>query len=223
MTSLDWVLLGALLVVLPAEALWHSVARRERPKRPLASRLARSLRVIIVLLALLFTIWGFEGRSYQLLGLDMPVSTAGLIGLAATGVILAGLAAAIMVTKRRPPAAEDAAAADMLPEHRSETILFVLFGLAAGAGWELLYRGFLLWALTPLIGLAGAVIVAAVAYALGHGSKDAKSLIGSTIASFLFTIGYAVTGSLWWLMLLHAGLPLIGLLAGRRASRAAET
>jgi membrane protease YdiL (CAAX protease family) len=223
MTILDWILVATLVVVLPAEALWKSVVRRGRPKDPLARRLARSLRVILVLLAFLFMIWGFESRSYQLLGLDLPVSTAGLIGLAAACVILAGLAAAVMMRKGSPSQSDAAAAADVMPTGRRETILFIVFGLAAGIGWELLYRGFLLWALTPWITGVGAVVVAAVAYALGHGSRGTGSLVGATIASFLFTIGYAVTGSLWWLMLLHAGLPMIGLLASRRVSRAART
>jgi membrane protease YdiL (CAAX protease family) len=222
MTILDWILVATLVLVLPAEALWNSIARREKPKRPLGTRLARSLRVIVVLLAFLFMIWGLEGRSIALLGLEWPVSTAGLIGLGVAIVILALLAAAIRLRKPTAAEADAMAASAITPETKSETILFVLFAFAAGIGWELLYRGFLIWALAPWIGTIGAVVVAAVAYALGHGSQNAKSLIGSTIASFLFTIGFAVTGSLWWLMLLHTGLPLIGLLAAR-TSRTSRT
>lgn len=222
MTVLDWILLAALVLVLPAEALWNTVARRERPTRPLSSRLLRSLRLVAVLLAFLFLIWWLESRSPELLGLDVPISTAGLIGLAASTLILGALAAAILLKKPGGGDAKPEAQLEMLPKTRLETVLFVLFGFAAGIGWELLYRGYLLWALTPLVGTVAAVIVAAIAYGLGHGSRDTRSLIGATIASFLFTIAYALTGSLWWLILLHSGLPMLGLLA-QRVSRPART
>lgn len=215
MTVLDYILLAALLLVLPAEALWNTVARRDKPPRALGSRLLRSLRVIAVLLALLVAIWWRDERPAAWLGLDAPISTAGLMGLAFAVALVSAL---IFASVSRKPNARDidaAAVSGMMPSTQSETRLFILFGVAAGVGWELLYRGFLLWALTPWIGMVGAVIVAAIAYALGHGSRDTKSLIGSVISSFLFTIGFAATGSLWWLILIHAALPLIGLLAMR--------
>lgn len=81
----------------------------------------------------------------------------------------------------------------------------------------------MLWALSPWIGTVGAVIVAAIGYGLGHGSKRAGSVGGAVVSSFIFTIAYALTGSLWWLMLLHAGLPIILMLAAGRVSRPAET
>ena len=158
------------------------------------------------------------GRSAALLGLDLPVSTTGLIGIAAALVILAALAAAILLKRPATPSAGQSPRADLLPQTDRDTRLFILFSLVAGFGWELLYRGFLLWALTPLLGAPAAVVVAATAYGLAHGSRGIGSLIGAIISSFLFTIAYALTGSLWWLILLHVGLPLVGLLA-RAAQR----
>lgn len=61
-----------------------------------------------------------------------------------------------------------------------------------GIGWELLYRGFLLLALAPWLGTWGAVVLAAVAYGAAQGYKSPGQL----------------TGSLWWLMLLHVAMPL---------------
>jgi hypothetical protein len=70
---------------------------------------------------------------------------------------------------------------------------------AVGSGrrrrWELLYRGYLLWLLPPLMGMPAAVILAAVAYGLGHGASDWRSVAGATVSSFLFTIAYALSGS----------------------------
>jgi membrane protease YdiL (CAAX protease family) len=82
---------------------------------------------------------------------------------------------------------------------------------------QLLYRGFLMLVLTP-----GAVILAALAYGAGHGYKSRGQFAGSIVSAFLFTIGYVLTGSLWWLMLLHMGLPLFGLISSSRARKAAQ-
>lgn len=107
----------------------------------------------------------------------------------------------------------------MLPRTAVELRWATVFVVAAGTGWEILYRGFLLWVLIPLIGVVGAVCVAAIAYGLAHGFKSRGQLIGSLGMSFAFTVAFALTGSLWWLMLLHvfAGAPLVW--SGRRARR----
>ena len=221
MTIVDYVLVGALILLLPAEAVWVTI--RSRPTRPLAERLVRSIRMVGALLTLLFAIWLWHGRSIALLGLDVPVSTTGLIGIAASLIILGLLAATILLRKPPPTVPKEQPGMDMLPRTPRETRLFLLFSLVIGFGWELLYRGFLLWALAPLIGMAAAVVVAATAYGLAHGTKDVRSLIGAVVSSFLFTIAYALTGSLWWLIILHIGLPLIALLAGRVMRAAART
>lgn len=213
MTILDIILLAALMLALPAEALWHTMGRRDRPRPALTTKLVRTLRVLGVLLILLTMIWVHGDRPAAWLGLDAPLSTGGLIGLAVAVTILGLLGIGTAAMKARGGSEASAAAEAVMPRTPAETRLFIVFAVAAGIGWELLYRGFLLWALTPLIGLAGAVIVAAIAYALGHGSRDTRSLVGSTISSFLFTIGFALTGSLWWLIILHIGLPLVGLVA----------
>ncbi len=37
--------------------------------------------------------------------------------------------------------------------------------------------------------------------------------MASLISALVFTLAYAVSGSLWWLMILHTGLPLLPLLS----------
>ncbi|HEY0115608.1 MAG TPA: CPBP family intramembrane glutamic endopeptidase [Allosphingosinicella sp.] len=220
MSVIDHVLAAALVLMLPAEALWTTLSPKPRPRRPLADRLVRSLRMVGALLLLLALIWWWEGRPVALLGLDLPVSTTGMIGIAVSITILGLLAATILLKQpAAPPAGQPGA--DMLPRTKRETRLFLVFALVIGFGWELLYRGFLLWALSPLMGMPAAVVVAATAYGLAHATRDVRSLVGAIVSAFAFTIAYALTGSLWWLIILHIGLPMIGLLAGR-VSRAAR-
>lgn len=50
--------------------------------------------------------------------------------------------------------------------------------------------------------------------------QDRKAVSGEYRVAFAFTIGYAVTSSLWWLMLLHTGLMMLGAIASRASRRA---
>jgi membrane protease YdiL (CAAX protease family) len=144
-------------------------------------------------------------------------------------VLLVGFALAGIIYDKRLSADKraeheaKAAQSGMLPQSGPEKAAFALFGLFAGFGWELLYRGFLLMVLVPVLGLPGAVILAALAYGIGHGYQDRAQFIGSIVASFLFTIAYALTGSLWWLMVLHAGMPMLALLQPRKPQAAPAT
>ncbi|MGD0192421.1 MAG: CPBP family intramembrane glutamic endopeptidase [Rhizomicrobium sp.] len=97
---------------------------------------------------------------------------------------------------------------------------FVPTALLVGCGAEIFFRGFLLWVFSPIAGVAVAVVIAGLAYGLGHGFTSRRQLIGSIVSAFVFTIAYAVTASLWWLMLIHAGFALQGSLMGWRISRA---
>jgi len=92
----------------------------------------------------------------------------------------------------------------------------VVLALLIGCGTELLFRGFLYGFFAPLIGQIGALVVAALAYGLGHGSRTTGQAVGSVVSAFAFTIAFALTGSLWWLMLVHTAVGLSGLWWGYR-------
>jgi membrane protease YdiL (CAAX protease family) len=112
------------------------------------------------------------------------------------------------------PIGEDAAA--LLPQTGAEFCPFLVMSVVLGAGWELLYRGYLLWWLEPRVGMAGAILVAAAAYGVGHGFTNIRQFAGSLLAALVFTVAYAATQSLWWLMLIHVGLPLLAAAAQAR-------
>ncbi|GAA4032471.1 hypothetical protein GCM10022281_10160 [Sphingomonas rosea] len=207
----------ALLVPVPLWGLWRS-----RPGRPAQDRKARYWSTIAlgtVLLVALALVKRSEGLSLADLGLG-PLGTTGAWALAAAAVLLGLLALGLRSNRARKERPDDSAAA-MFPHQRDEVPAFVLMILVAGIGWELLYRGFLLWFLPPLIGLWPAVLVAALAYGLAHGWHSGKRFAASLVSALLFTAGYALTGSLWWLILIHLGLPLIGYLGWRRLRAAA--
>nr|WP_315253644.1 CPBP family intramembrane glutamic endopeptidase [uncultured Duganella sp.] len=107
-----------------------------------------------------------------------------------------------------------------MPRTRMETAVYLITMVGMTATWELLFRGYLLLVLTPYAGMPLAIVLAAVAYGAGHGYQSPKQFFGSIAASLCFTTGYALTGSLWWLIVLHAAVPVTMPYAERKLNRA---
>ena len=207
--------LGLLLVIaLPWRAL--SSSRSGKPPRSRAGRYLETIAEIAVLLLLLWLVVHLHDIGLAELGLAWPPPPYGRIGLGIAAMLIIGLVGAVLLLKPRRRSAREQEAMAELPQSRDETLAYLAFTPFAGFGWEVLYRGFLLWWLTPLVGLVGAVAIASIAYGLAHGWNGWAKGLGSILSAFLFTVGYAVTGSLWWLIAVHTALPLIGLLAGQR-------
>lgn len=205
-------LLGlVLLVAIPARALWRT--RRDKPSRRRIARYKATILQAVALLCVLAVVTYFEDLSAAALGLDVNLGTKGTIGLGIAIVICFGLIMSIVMTKATKHASD---AGDLMPEDRREISYFVGMALVIGFAWEVLYRGFLLWWLAPLVGVAGAVLLSGISYGLAHGWKDNRQGIGSIASALLFATAYALTGSLWWLILIHTALPLIVFFAKRK-------
>lgn len=211
-------LAASLLVALPVRQLWKSRRRDEAPDATFRriAKYWRSMADIVLLLGALFICAWHGGWSAADLGLEFPLSAAGKWGLLFALMLLPGLQLAAVMTERRQDEAQRATLALKLEEHKflprtgKEFWIFTLLALCMGAGWELLYRGFLLHVLVPETGYGWAIALSALAYGLAHGYQNPKQLIGSLVSALLFAIGYAATHSLWWLMVIHVGLPLLG-------------
>ncbi|MBS0558117.1 MAG: CPBP family intramembrane metalloprotease [Proteobacteria bacterium] len=225
---IDYVLAILLIVVMPARALYKS-RRGARPDADRVKRYLLSSAIIVGLLGLLCYAWVHAARAATLLGLDMPLSPRGIVGFVIAAVIIAALAFVTVFKKRKNQGSKSEAAKlrlegnESLPRNRRELCLFLLFALLAGCGWELLYRGFLIWFLVPHTGTIGAICIAALAYAAAHGYKNRTQFIASIVSAFAFTIAFVLTASLWWLMLIHTLIGFVGGFAGyKRASAGVE-
>ena len=209
---LDHLLTACLLGLVPAYALGKQWATRGKPPTSKTVRYLQATLLAALLSSILALDWLAAGRSPSMLGLQWPPPIAGWIGLGIALVILAGLSVGMWAEKtagKRPQTDETAA---LLPDTKAELWLFVVFSLVIGTAWEVLFRGYLIWALEPRLTTAGAVAAAAAAYGLAHGFKSLRQFLGSLLAALLFTTAYVLTRSLWWLMLIHAGLPLLAFL-----------
>jgi membrane protease YdiL (CAAX protease family) len=209
-----WILGLLLVVALPWRALRNS--RSDKPARSRTRRYLATIGEIAGLLLGLALVAFLSGADAGDFGLAWPPPRGGRVGLLIAALLITGLLATTLVMKPKRSPREDEAMGQ-LPQDRDETLAYLAFTSFAGFGWEILYRGFLLWWLTPLVGIAAAVVIASLAYGLAHGWKSRAHGLGSILSAFLFTIGYALTGSLWWLIAIHTALPLVGLIAGWRA------
>jgi membrane protease YdiL (CAAX protease family) len=220
---IDYILAIVLIGAVPARTLYKSL-RSERSKVNRPKVYIKSGAVILGLLVLLCYAWLHAGRAPTPLGLDIPLSERGMVGLAIAVALLVTLAIVEIVRKRRRQGADDEKAKekleknDLLPHTRRELTLFLSFALLAGCGWELLYRGFLIWFFVPHVGTIIAVCIAALAYGLAHGYKSRMQFLGSIVSAFAFTIAFVLTGSLWWLMLIHTAAGVAGGLASYKVA-----
>jgi membrane protease YdiL (CAAX protease family) len=201
-----------LVFVLPIRHVWNDFRPSDKPKRPPMQRYLSSIRDIgLLLLALLFIcIW--NGYSAADIGLALPASGAPLWCLIAAAVAMAALLIGSCIhTDRMPPEKRQELLTKSrdggIPTNAAEMRLFAVLVVFIGAGWELLYRGFLLLALTPYIGTWGAVAVSGLAYGSAHGYKSPKQFGFSVLLALLFATAYTLSGSLWWLMVIHIVLP----------------
>lgn len=218
LTLLDDFLIALLVVGLPARALWRDFRGNARTANR-ARTYRTSILIIATLMALLSADWLQTGRSVAALGLGWPVSLRAVGGLAfATGALLILVATASRPRQRTVTIEQQASIDRLMPQGALETRYFVAFGLLAGFGWEVLFRGFLLFVLIPPLGQVAAVTTSALSYGLGHGMRSRSQAVQSVLAAFAFTLAYVLTQNLWGLILVHAALPFVGLLAAQRAT-----
>jgi membrane protease YdiL (CAAX protease family) len=216
-----------LLLYFPLNGLRRSSSSvPQKPELPALQSYWRQGRFVLMLVAALVLVSWLGNHSMSELGLGLPPSPAGMWGLVLVAILLAVLhffgkrADAKMTLEDRLKQEEKMRALPFpMPRTRTEIAVYFITMIGMTAVWEVLFRGYLLLVLTPLTGMPIAVVLAAISYGAGHGFKSVKQFSGSIIASFFFTIGYALTGSLWWLIVLHAAAPVVMFFEVRKVSQ----
>ena len=203
-----------LLIAIPVEALWRT--RRDRPPKTRLARYQTTIMRAAILMGLLLLAAYTENVSAAELGLGLKLDTAGLIGLGVAAIVCLGLGISTAMAKPTKQGLRSSETDILKPEDWRERGYFVGFVLVIGFAWELLYRGFLLWWLVPLVGVSVAVLLSGISYGLAHGWKNSRQGLGSIVSALLFATGYALTGSLWWLIIIHIALPVVGFAALRK-------
>lgn len=99
----------------------------------------------------------------------------------------------------------------LLPVTPQEKGVFALLSVAAGAGEEIAYRGYVIPVLAPLVGTVPAAVGSTVVFGIMHGYQGAMGIVRTTLMGGVLAWGFLASGSLWPPILAHV---LIDLLAG---------
>jgi membrane protease YdiL (CAAX protease family) len=96
---------------------------------------------------------------------------------------------------------------------------FAPLAVTAGICEELLFRGYLVWFLTPWLGLWGAAGLSVVSFGVAHGYQGPTFAVRAFLAGAVMGGLALLTGSVLPGMVLHAVVDLAGGYAGYRALR----
>ncbi|HXI87266.1 MAG TPA: CPBP family intramembrane glutamic endopeptidase [Parvularculaceae bacterium] len=219
---LDFFLAAFAVFFVPVQAALagRNYARTPRSELNLAGRYRFAILRNLALIILIVLDWHWTKRSLSALGLDIPIGFWGRAGFV-FDVVLAcyyvyGLLLRKFTSERLAILRKRLEGYRILPQTREEFFYFPILGVTGGIFEELLYRGFLIWFLTPFAGLYGAVVISSVIFGFGHAYQGWRGVLRTALIGLAFGIGYALTHSLWWLMAAHV---LIGLFADLIALR----
>src|SRR5256714_5228153 len=115
----------------------------------------------------------------------------------------------------------------LAPHTRSELTWWVAVSLSAGFCEEFVFRGYLIWAFQPLLGLWGAAAFSVVVFAAAHAYQGAKGILATGAVGTLLTLVVLISGSLLPAIALHVltdiGTGLVAWLALRKVRQIGES
>ena len=114
----------------------------------------------------------------------------------------------------------------LVPHTTAEYRWFVGLSVTAGICEELLYRGFLVWALERWVGLGWAAVISVIAFGAGH-AYQGKDVVRPTLAGVVLQGIALLTGSILPGILVHVMLDVMGGTSGyillRESASAAQS
>jgi uncharacterized protein len=223
LTTADYALAAAIGLALPLYTWIEHLRDRRREaegrSRPLVQRYRHTMIMLWGAAAIVLAVWIGAGRPLTDLGLSARSDIWFIAALAVAIVI--SLAYGSQVLTLRRSAADRAQLRRMLEQqHGVDAVLpntpeemraFRWVALTAGVCEELLFRGFLIWALAHWMPVWVAAAVALTIFTLAHlYQENARALAGVAIAGAVMTVLVVVSGSLLPAIILHAAVDLAG-------------
>lgn len=218
LTALDWLLLAVIVIGLSVRAWFGMRALRRAPEADVAATRrrmwGRGIATQWLLVAALAALWVAQQRTAGALGITVRF-TPGLAG------VLAGLAfVGVLVLRQRrdlgrsPELAQRvrdrlAPVARLMPAARTEWPRFAALAVTAGICEELLFRGFVTWALAQLLPAWWmALVLQGVLFGLAHTYQGARGVVTTGVVGLFLGGVVFVSGSIWPAMLVHALMDL---------------
>lgn len=218
LTLVDHLLAFALAVLFPIRASVLGVRRLrlaapDDVPRVRLSLYRQAIALQWLLVAVVAALWVGRGRGAHALGLA-PVVGGGALGVA----VGLALVAVVVVRQRVRALADDEALAEVrrklahlerfMPHAPGELRWFAALSWTAGICEEILYRGYLFWYLAHVMGPLPAAALASVCFGLGHLYQGWRGVLLTAVLGGFFAAVYAVSGSLYAGMLIHALMDL---------------
>ncbi len=101
--------------------------------------------------------------------------------------------------------------AHYLPTNEGQYRWGVVLSLTAGICEEIVYRGFVFWRLSSLLGVVPAMVLTNLVFALAHVATGLKNCLLSFVLGLLFSLVYLYTGDLWLSITCHVAIDLLGI------------
>jgi uncharacterized protein len=223
LTPADLALAAVIGLALPLFTwIEHQRDRRretEGRSRPLVQRYRQSMLMLWGASALVVAAWIGAGRPLADLGLTVSGDIWFIAALAAA-VLISLLYGSQVLTLRRSATAraqlrrmleQQQGVDSVMPNTPEEMRAFRWIALTAGVCEELLFRGFLIWAIAHWMPVWAAAIVALIIFTLAHLYQGtARALAGVVVAAAVMTVLFLMSGSLLPGMLLHFVVDLAG-------------
>jgi hypothetical protein len=227
LADLFYLTLIAIGLILDYFMLWRGFLRRSQadPARARVWLWSAWMIMLWTLVAAGVGLWMLKGRSWASLGLIIPHGWRLLVAIGM--VMLPVLNSARTVTKvmrsKRPKLVKMHDHSEkMAPHTGSELGWFVALSLSAGFCEEFLFRGYLIWAFQPVVGLWGAAAFSVVVFAAAHAYQGIKGVLATGVVGILLTVVVLVFKSLLPAIALHAfvdiGQGLVAWLVLRKVS-----
>jgi membrane protease YdiL (CAAX protease family) len=218
--TIDLVIAGLIAIVYPIWdyfSVWPRMVRTIASGRPNArvSVYREVLALEWVITVVVAAVWIHAARPWRLIGLVLPVGWRLALTVAMIAAVLMLFRAQLRAIRRLDPVKRDrvrtrqAAVSLLIPHNRVERAWFVPVAITAGLCEEFIYRGFLLWAFRPWLGLWGAALASTVSFGFAHAYQGRRGVIragtfGAAFAVLAIAMGSVVPG-----MILHALLDVI--------------
>lgn len=221
LSLLDAVLLAVILLGLPAEAfLSLKKTRTELAENHPGVRVKHYTHTILILCGLtvpILILWAVNDRSWGLLGFQVQygwiaLAGWGLMALVAGFFLYQYFAVSGSETAKqqyRDGLANKPLITDFMPHTEDERRVFNLLGVTAGVAEEIIFRGFLIWALAVYLPLWMAALAALLVFTVLHLYQGVDQLPTIFLMGGLVTIIFLMSGSLWPVILLHIFVDVI--------------
>lgn len=211
-----------LLLILLGYPLWDYFVAWPKARARLASGDPHARRTLYrgairtqwLATGLVAALWIVNGRDTAHLWLRLPTGWR-----LVAGAIAAILALALMIAQAIGVARADEEtraqirprlgyAAPILPRTLADRRWFMALSVTAGTCEELVYRGYVVWVLSPWVGVWGAAAVSVIGFGLAHSYLGRQGVIRATIAGAVFAVAVVGLRSLYPGMILHAVLDM---------------